>query len=432
MVVAHQRGAAVGVGADDAQGFDVLKRQHAVVLEKHARLLRSLFCRGQVLRALHRVIGDAVKFAALAQYAQHIAAGEQPDGGAADVRLGDHALCVGGHDELVGTAAVDIAAILQRQGDGLLGAGGDLVVLVEVAHGPAVGHEVALKPPVLPQNLLERGAAAAGLAVGAVVGAHHRLHPGVHQRVEGGQIGLGHVLFGGPGVKFVSQRLRPGVDGEVLGAGRGLHHLAVPLEALHVGRAQLGGEEGVLAVGLVAPAPAGVAEDVHVGGPEGQPLVDVPIAVGRGGVVLGPALGGGDVAQPPGQLRVEPRRDADGLGIAGGHARPGHAVQRLVPPVVGRYAQPFDGRRVKSQLARRLVHRHLRHQRLRLRSGLISVHGMHSSYAYCQTDNRTGASTAQSRRPAPVASRHLFVTIIIPPARLCQGPGPEKARLTHE
>ena len=164
----------------------------------------------------------------------------------------------------------------------------------------------------------------------------------------------------------------------MLGTGGGLHHVAVPLQAADIGRAQLGGQHRVLAVGLMAAAPAGVAEDVDVGGPEGQPLVDVPVAVGGEGVVLGAALGGGHVAQFLHQLRIEPRRDADDLGKAGRHARPGHPVQGLVPPVVGRHAQPVNGRRVKLQLTRSLGNGHLRHKRLSLCAGLFSIHMKHS------------------------------------------------------
>ena len=245
---------------------------------------------------------------------------------------------------------------------------------MEIADRPAVGHEVALEAPFPAQDLLQGMAAAAGLAVGAVVGAHHGLHPRVHQRVEGGQVGLGHVLPAGHGVEVVAQRLRAGVHREVLGAGGGLHRFALALQALHIARAQPAGQQRVLAIGLVAPAPAGVAEDVHVRGPEGQALVDVPVAVLRRGVVLRAALGGGDVAQPLHQRRVKAGGDADGLGKGRGRAGAGHAVQRFVPPVVGRNAQPVDGRRVIAQLAGGLLHGHAGHQRLRLCSCLIAIH----------------------------------------------------------
>ena len=50
---------------------------------------------------------------------------------------------------------------------------------------------------------------------------------------------------------------------------------------------------GILAVGLVTPAPARVAENIHVGRPESQTLVDVAVAVPARRVVLRARLRGG-------------------------------------------------------------------------------------------------------------------------------------------
>ena len=144
----------------------------------------------------------------------------------------------------------------------------------------------------------------------------------------------------------------------MLGAGRRFQGLARALQAADESRAQAGGEVGVFAVGLLAPAPAGIAKDVHVGRPHGQPVVDVPVAQGGKGVVLGPGFGGsggGDAFQ---QFVVEHGRQGDGLGEAGGGAAPGQAVQGFVPPVVGGHAQTLDGRRVITQLGSHLGHRH--------------------------------------------------------------------------
>ena len=57
----------------------------------------------------------------------------------------------------------------------------------------------------------------------------------------------------------------------------------------HAGR-----QERVFAVGFVAAAPAGIAENVHVGRPEGEPFVNIPVTLGGIGVVLSPAFGGDD------------------------------------------------------------------------------------------------------------------------------------------
>ena len=60
------------------------------------------------------------------------------------------------------------------------------------------------------------------------------------------------------------------MNGEVLASGDGAEVVEViSLDSGDEGHAEPGGEERVLAVGLLAAAPAGIAEDVDVGGPEG-------------------------------------------------------------------------------------------------------------------------------------------------------------------
>ena len=76
-----------------------------------------------------------------------------------------------------------------------------LVVPVNVGDRATVRHHVGLvavgaaKAPFLAQDLLEQSeTGAAGLAVGAVVGAHDGVGAGLlHAGLEGGEVGLGHV-----------------------------------------------------------------------------------------------------------------------------------------------------------------------------------------------------------------------------------------------
>ncbi len=189
--------------------------------------------------------------------------------------FGEQALLYRIHHELIGAAAVHVAAVLHGKRRRFDGTGGDLVVLVEVPHRPAVRDHVAVEAPLLPEDIHQQQlAAAARLVEGPVVGPHHRLDPGFHQSPERGQVGFPQVLLVDHRVEGVPQRLRPGVDRIVLGAGRGLHVFGVvPLQPLHERRADQGGEEGVLAVGLVAPAPAGVTKYVYIGSPEGESLI---------------------------------------------------------------------------------------------------------------------------------------------------------------
>ena len=138
------------------------------------------------------------------------------------------------------------------------------------------------------------------------------------------------------------------VHGEVLGAGRGLQPYGVAaLQPADERLAQQSGQVGILAVSLLPAAPAGIAEDVDVGSPEREALV-VHAALARavGLVVDGPGFGRGDFTGPFQRRGIEGRGHAYCL-REHGHAvlRATHAVQALVPPVVGRNSEPLDGRR---------------------------------------------------------------------------------------
>ena len=162
---------------------------------------------------------------------------------------------------------------------------------------------------------------------------------------------------------MVAVGLGAAVHGEVL---RGRDHLqvagVVSLQALHELDAHARGEVRILAVGFLAAPPSRVAEDVDVRRPEGQALIAAALAPADELVVLGARLvadRGGHLAH---QRLVERRGHADRLGKHRRRARPGHAVQALVPPLVGRDAQARDGRCSVHELRDLLFHRHPRHE----------------------------------------------------------------------
>ena len=103
------------------------------------------------------------------------------------------------------------------------------------------------------------------------------------------------------------------------------------------------GEVRIFAVGLHAAAPARVAEEVDVGRPEGEALIDVALAAADEFVVLGAGFigdGGGDAED---EVLVPRGGEADGFGENGGASGAGDAVEALVPPVVGRHVEARDG-----------------------------------------------------------------------------------------
>ena len=99
----------------------------------------------------------------------------------------------------------------------------------------------------------------------------------------------------------MARRFGAAVDGIVLGAGRSLQQdRIVALQSLYDGFAQQSGQVGVFAVGLLSPAPARIAEDIDVRGPERKALVlDAAFARAVGFVVDGARFGLGDAAHLP-------------------------------------------------------------------------------------------------------------------------------------
>ena len=109
------------------------------------------------------------------------------------------------------------------------------------------------------------------------------------------------------------------------------------------------GEERILAVGLLAAAPARVAEDVEVRGPEIETSHDADVSGAHVLHMLDAPLDA-DIDRHRMNCRdVESRGQADRLGKLG-YAAIDHSVQRLAPPVVGRNVEPRNGARLVHQL----------------------------------------------------------------------------------
>ena len=219
------------------------------------------------------------------------------------------------------------------------------MVFVEIPDGPAIGDNVPLEPPVIPQIVLQQlRAAAAGIAVHGIVSAHYRLYMAfLHGGLKGGKIGLRHILLTGVDIKVMPLGLGAGMDGKMLGAGSGFQVFPLTLQAPDIGKPQLRGEIRVFAIGLMAAPPAGIAENVDVGRPEGQPLIDVPVALLGEGIILGAAFGGGNLAQMLHFVLVKGGGHGNGLGERGGYTGASHTMEGFVPPVVFGNMQTVEG-----------------------------------------------------------------------------------------
>ena len=352
VVVALQRRNGVGIGANNSDGLDLrrIEGQDAVVLQQHHGLLGSGQRQGVVLVGVVVGEGDGVVLAVICQHTQQDAAGEHALAGKGDVLFRYQTLLVRLHHVQIGVAAVQVAAHLQRQRSGFGRGVGDHVAGMEVADGPAVAGHVAFKAPLVAQDVHQQGlGAAGGLAVDAVVSTHEGFNVSfLHRSLKGRQVGLPHVLLVGDGVKLVTDRLRAGVHRKVLGAGSHLQVLAVALQALDVAHAQAGGQIGILTVGFVAAAPAGITEDVDVGAPHAQALINIAVLMNGLAVVLGARLMADDLGDLLMEVLIENSCQTDSLGEHGGRAGAGNAMECLIPPVVSRDAQMGDRRGVET------------------------------------------------------------------------------------
>ena len=364
VVVSSEHDAAVRVRADHRDALlDIVlaQREHAVVFEQRHRLAGRLEIRRAVRRGIVLVVADSVVLLDALIHTQLDAGRHQAGDSPVDLGLGDQTLLKRGEHVHIDGAAVDIAAALERQRRGFLNILRHLVVLMEVEQRPAVGHIMALEAPLAAQDVVHQQlVGAARLAQGAVVRAHHSLDLGLlDARLECREICLPQILLCGAGVELMALALRTAVHGEVLGAGRRFEILRiVALKPLDERHAQTGGQVGILAVRLMAAAPARIAENIDVRGPHRQALIDIAVALRGIGVVLGARLRGDDVRDLEQLVVVEHRGQRDRLREYRGSTGTRDAVQRLVPPVVLRDPQPLHRSGMIGELARLFVERH--------------------------------------------------------------------------
>ena len=196
----------------------------------------------------------------------------------------------------------------------------------EIAH-----HKAAKAPTVFEDGGEQLLVLGTPVAIHAVVGGHHRAGPGGHTVAEVGEIELMEHPAAHPDIHQEAGTIDR-VEGEMLDAGDG-----VALQAAAAGSAHGPEKHGILAVGLLGPAPAGVAQQVHThrrhpvgtkraglpGDGLADPLLQVDVPAGAPGDRHG--KGGGA------PLQHHPPRTIDKLqplqAVAGQHpGRPGMAV----------------------------------------------------------------------------------------------------------
>ena len=234
-----------------------------------------------------------------------------------------------------------------------------LSAIEEVIDGVAVGEHDTVISPFVAQDVDEQAVAgAAGLALEALVGAHHLAHIAfLHQCLEGRKIGLPEVAVGGFHIHRVAQGLGAAMNCVMLGAGmRFVEHLVACscntgglLHAQHGLYAKHSIQKGVLAARLLSASPTWVTEDVHVRTPERQFRIARIVHLAHthmlhavvGAVPVGACFVADLREYIVDQLLAEGCRHSDGLRIDG-VASLAHTVTGLAPPVIAGNAQAVD------------------------------------------------------------------------------------------
>ena len=381
VIVADQGIEAVGIGPDhrDPPRCALEGEQIAFVLEQHHRGSGHLQRLVAMRRGVEIGLGDVRprQRGIVVEHAEPHPRSEQADKRAVEHLDRQRARVHAGNDlvglgtEIVAVIAADhVHSGLEAERDALhavllIGKG---VLAIDVRRAAAVGDDIALEAPVAPQPFLhQERAGAGGDAVERVVGAHDRPGLGLgHRLAEGGEVGFLQILRRGGEVLLVAAPFGPGMDGIVLRGRDGLVVFGiVALQPLDEGDPGLAREVRVLAIGLLPAAPARIAEDVDVGGPDGETLVEAAAAVGLERVeILRAELGGDDRRRVLHAVGIPHGRHADRLREHGGDAGAGDAVQPLVPPIVGGHAEAGDRGGGMAGLPGLLLQRHRRDQRL--------------------------------------------------------------------
>ena len=356
MIVARKHRPVVCIGADnrDTPEFFRGKGQNPVVFQQCHGFSGCFPVDLPVFLTIVGTVRDGVKGFHLVKHAQPHARGHQADDGAVDQFLGNLTLFHRCQRLHIYHAAVDVAAPFQCQSSRFLRRLSHLMMFVKIQQSPAVGDIVALKPPFPPKDILHQQlTGTAGFAVGAVVSTHHCLYFSFGDAgFKGWQIGFPQVLWTHLGVEFMAQPLRTAVHREMLGTGSCFQVLGIlSLNALDKFHAQPAGEIGILSIGFLAAPPTGIPEDIDVGTPKSEPLIDIPIFLRSIGVVFCASLCRDHFSYFMHLLPVKHGGQTDGLGEDRSGAGAGHPVKRLVPPVVGRNPQALYSCAVIGQLA---------------------------------------------------------------------------------
>ena len=121
-----------------------------------------------------------------------------------------------------------VGAGFERERGGLIEGHGEIVALVEILDGPAIGDNVTFETPIAAKKIVKKMIGASGFAVDGVVRAHDGIGVAFHDRgAEGGRVRVVKIVIRNGNIEAVAERFRSGMDGIVFGSGNDSNNVRV-------------------------------------------------------------------------------------------------------------------------------------------------------------------------------------------------------------
>jgi len=226
---------------------------------------------------------------------------KQPRHRLVDRRFIDQPLMYGIYQCGIFVAAAKIIARFHRNGGRMRRIGRKVVAVlaVEIVDRPAVGNDITIEFPGLPQRLVQQIVVRASRrSIHAVVRAHNGVGLCIHHRhTKRRQVRVFHIVRRRIDVRSMPRRFRPAVYGIVFRRGNCLKDFRiVALQPLDESNAHLPRQVGIFAIRLLSASPAWIAKDIDVRRPEVQSTIDAVISLRLRLVELRARFGGDRVA----------------------------------------------------------------------------------------------------------------------------------------
>ena len=145
---------------------------------------------------------------------------------------------------------------------------------------PAIGSNMTFKSPFFPQNIRQKtSASTAGFSVCSIISSHDRLYCGfLYTGFKCRQVGLPQILFIHFRIEFMAQAFRSAMYCKMFCTCCNLQIILImSLKAFNISHTETAGKIRILTEGLMTSPPSRITENIDIGCPEGQALINICI-----------------------------------------------------------------------------------------------------------------------------------------------------------